>query len=354
MRILWFNHRDIMHPRAGGAERTIYEVGKRLAASGNEVHLASVNPGSLRREEIIDGIIIHRADGNIRAHLLVPYMLKKLKPDVVVDDLAHVIPWFSPLFTSTRVIVFFRHLHARSLKGQVPLTAAQVLMWLERRYPTIYGKCTFVTETSTGVSDLVRLGVKEERIRKVPPGVDTNLFKPGKKTDKPTLIYFGGMREYKRPWLAVETLRLLSDIEGIRLTVLGDGKELDKLKKLSEEYGLARQVIFKGRVLQDELARLISESWVNLHFSVTEGFGLTILESAACGTPTVAMEAPGVSEVIMEYGLGKIVGDLNEIPDSLNEIFVNYGIWFNKVRKSAALFSWDKCTESWEKILTWD
>ena len=116
MRILWFNHRDIRHPLAGGAERTIYEVGKRLAMRGHEFHLASVNPRQLPEEEIIDGIIINRTKGNVMAHLNAPLLIRRLRPDVVVDDMAHVVPWFSPLASKSKVIVFFRHYHARSIK----------------------------------------------------------------------------------------------------------------------------------------------------------------------------------------------------------------------------------------------
>ena len=169
-----------MHPRVGGAERTIHEVGKRLAARGHEFHLASVNPGHLPREEIIDGIIIHRTKGNARAHLNAPLLIRRLRPDVVVDDMAHVVPWFSPFFTGIRVIAFFRHYHARSLPGQVSRPAASILTWLERRYPRIYRHCTFVTETSTGENDLMHLGIPSGDIRKVPPGVDAELFRPGK------------------------------------------------------------------------------------------------------------------------------------------------------------------------------
>ncbi|MDP7983113.1 MAG: glycosyltransferase, partial [Conexivisphaerales archaeon] len=83
MRILWFGHRDIKHPRAGGAERTIHEVGRRLATGGHEFFLFSVNPGNLPREEVIDGIRGGRAPGNLAAHFLVPMAIKKVDPDVV-------------------------------------------------------------------------------------------------------------------------------------------------------------------------------------------------------------------------------------------------------------------------------
>ena len=351
MRILWFNHRDIRHPNAGGAERTIHEVGKRLAVRGHEVYLASVNPGNLPSQEMVDGVMIHRAGGNITAHLLVPFWIGKLKPDVVVDSMAHVVPWFSSFFTRAKVIVFFFHLHARSLPGQVSPPTAKLLMWLERIYPLIYSSNIFVTEISTGVDDLTRLGVPPSHIVKIPLGVDTNLFKPSKKTDNPSLVYFGGMREYKRPWLAIEVLKMLSQNDAIALTVIGDGKSLDKMKELASSYGLDGCVRFTGRIPDTDLASIVAASWANLHFSTTEGFGLSILEAAAAGTPTVALDAPGVTEVVNGFGLGKTARDLLELPVALSDVLDNNKSWSKKVNTSAILFFWDRTAEMWEDIL---
>ena len=352
MRILWFNHRDIRHPLAGGAERTIYEVGKRLVMRGHEVHLASVNPGNLPRSEIVDGIIIHRTRGNMAAHLNAPLLARNLKPDTIIDDMAHVVPWFSPLASNARVIVFFRHYHARSLPGQVSRPAARILTGLERSYPWIYRNSMFVTETSRGEQDLIQLGVPAAHIMKIPPGVDAELFRPAKKTVKPSLVYFGGMRDYKRPWLAIETLKMLPTDEGINLVVVGEGNALERMKEMSVRYGLDNRITFTGHIPEAELAMIVAASWANLHFSMTEGFGLSILEAAAAGTPTVALEAPGVSEVVTEYSLGITAKDLNGFQAALRCILGDVKTWSEEVKSSAARFSWHKCVDLWEKILT--
>ena len=351
MRILWFNHRDIRHPLAGGAERTIHEVGKRLARRGHEIHLASVNPGNLPKREVVDGVIIHRTRGNMAAHLNAPLLARTLKPDTIVDDMAHVVPWFSPLASSARVIVFFRHYHARSLPGQVSRPTAGILSTLERSYPWIYRNCTFVTETSRGEQDLIHLGVSEAHVACIPPGVDTELFAPAKKTVKPSLVYFGGMKNYKRPWLAVETLKMLPPNYGINLVVVGEGKALERMKEMSRRYGLGSRITFTGHIPEVKLAEIVAAAWVNLHFSVTEGFGYSILEASAAGTPTVALDAPGVSEVVNEFGLGKTVRDMNEFQAELKSVIVDIETWSVKVNASAANFSWDKTTGMWEKIL---
>lgn len=351
MRILWFNHRDIRHPQAGGAERTIYEVGRRLAAGGHDVHLATVNTGDLLREEIIEGITIHRANGNIRAHFVVPRLIKRLKPDIIVDDMAHVIPWCSTFFTDAKVIVFFRHLHARTLSGQAPQPLARILAWLENLYPLIYHHSIFITETFTGIEDLLNLGVRNESIIKIPPGVDVELFHRGIKTEKPSLVYFGGMKQYKRPWLAVETLRMLSDIEGVTLAVVGDGNELSKIKEMAAAYCLTDRISFFGHLRRDELAEVVSTSWVNLHFSVAEGFGYSILEAAAAGIPTIAINAPGVTEVVNTFGLGIVVKNINDILPALRKIVGNYEYWSSAVKTSAASFSWERCAEMWQELI---
>ena len=49
------NHRDVSHPKAGGAERTIYEVGKRLVLRGHEVDLLTGSWRAALRHETIDG-----------------------------------------------------------------------------------------------------------------------------------------------------------------------------------------------------------------------------------------------------------------------------------------------------------
>ena len=213
---------------------------------------------------------------------------------------------------------------------------------------------TFVTELSTGVDDLTNLGIPSSHIIKIPLGVDTKLFKHGRKTDKPSLIYFGGMKSYKRPWFAIEVLKLLPQTDDVTLTVVGDGKILEKMKEMSNSYGLDKRVRFTGRISDSELAEIVASSWVNLHFSTTEGFGLSIIEAAAAGTPTVALDAPGVSEVVNEFYLGKVVKDLNEIPTALREIIEEYKSWSGRVVASAASFSWDKYAKMWEELFNED
>lgn len=193
--------------------------------------------------------------------------------------------------------------------------------------------------------------MRNESIIKIPPGVDVELFHRGIKTEKPSLVYFGGMKQYKRPWLAVETLRMLSDIEGVTLAVVGDGNELSKIKEMAAAYCLTDRISFFGHLRRDELAEVVSTSWVNLHFSVAEGFGYSILEAAAAGIPTIAINAPGVTEVVNTFGLGIAVKNINDILPALRKIVGNYEYWSSAVKTSAASFSWERCAEMWQELI---
>ena len=258
MRILWFAHRDIKHPKAGGAERTIYEVGKRLAKLNIEMNLVTVNPGNLLNYEIVDGIKTYRIKGNIKAHLSVKKMIKKINPDIIVDDMDHAVPWCSPWFTHKRVIVFFRHLHARSLPGQINIFLAKIITFIEKMYPYIYKNNIFITESNTSENDLIHLGIKNENIIRIPPGVDLNFFHPGEKTKDIQLLYFGGLRKYKRPEYAIKIYEELDkEIKDLKLVVTGDGPLLNKMKEdiKNKNYNID----FLGKIDYNQLSKIIRE-----------------------------------------------------------------------------------------------
>ena len=237
MKILWMNHRDIANPKAGGAERTIYEIGRRLVLRGHEVDvLVGSWPGAVRHETI-DGVRFHRYGNRVTPHLVHSFFLKyHSDADIIVDDMAHAAPWLSPWFCDLPGTVFFHHLHSRSLRGQVSRPLAVTLSWMERQYAHFYRSWPFVTESESSERDLEHLGIEHSRITRIPPGVDTELFHPRQKTDRPTLVYFGGMRPYKRPEHALFALKILLD-KGydVKLTMVGAGPSHQLLRSLSSK-----------------------------------------------------------------------------------------------------------------------
>ncbi len=353
MRILWLSHRDIQHPRAGGAERTIYEVSRRLVALGEEVVWASCNfPGSPSRA-VIDGVHVFRTGSYVTSHLKVGSLIQECLPDVIVDDMGHVVPWLSELLGGRPGTVFFRHLHSRTLPGQVSPPIAWTLSWVESVYPRLYRRWPFVTESEQGIRDLEGLGIPRSRIVRIPPGVDLEWFHPRSKFIEPTMIYFGGFRDYKRPWVPVSIYEKLRErIPALRLLMIGDGPSRGHVEGRVPRSSNS-QIQFLGRLDDTQLAEALSRAWLNVHASVAEGWGLSIIEAAAAGTPTVAFAVPGVSETI-EPGVNGLTvpdGEVDALADAATRVLSSVNEWGIRSRRFAESFTWELATDRWRRHL---
>jgi len=354
VRVLWLNHRGLDDPRAGGAETTIREVGTRLRGLGVDFHLLCGSTGETREGTSSEPFPTHRFSGWVTPHLVERSVLREIAPDIVVDDLAHVVPWFSPQLCNIPGIAFFRHLHRRTLLGQVGRARALSLAAVERLYFKVYESWPFVTEGSVALQDLVGLGVPPGHCRRITPGVDTLAFHPGERAEEVTLLYFGGMRRYKRPADAVSALaHLLSRGFNCKLIMVGDGPELGRVRNLAARLGTLSAVQFLGRLTQEELANVVSSSWINLHTSVAEGWGYSIMEAAAGGVPTVAYRVPGVTDAIVEGRSGVTVtdGDPRALADGVLRILPDVGSFSTWARGYAETCSWDRCAQAWRETL---
>lgn len=356
MKVLWFGHRDIRHPRAGGAERSIYEICRRLVSYNNEVHLLAGGWKGAARHELIDGIHVHRYGSRVMPHLVHPsFLAYHSDSDVIVDDMAHAAPWFSPWFSSRPGAVFFRHLHARTLRGQTGPFLSHLLSFMESKYPVIYRKWPFVTESSSSMRDLMTIGVQRERIMRIPPGVNTDLFRPCMKSDTPSIIYFGGMRPYKRPEHVLIALKLLHST-GCRaaVTIVGEGPSLTLLKYLARSMNILDYVNFKGRLNSEELAFLVGSAWVNVHCSMSEGWGYSPMEAASAGTPTVAYSVPGIVETVKDGHTGLLVddGNVTELAKALALAIERHSSFSKECIEYAKNYSWDRTAQRWNDLLS--
>jgi len=159
-------------------------------------------------------------------------------------------------------------------------------------------------------------------------GVDTVLFNPSRKKllpgDKPVLLYSGR--------LAVEkNIRAFLDlnIPGTKY-VMGVGPELENLKKSYPD------AIFPGRKNGFELAEYYASADVFVFPSLTDTFGLVMLEALASGVPVAAYPVTGPEDVIGESGAGVLDDDLERAVNKALKIPRE------KCREYALNYSWEK------------
>ncbi|MHB1493643.1 MAG: glycosyltransferase family 4 protein [Thermoplasmataceae archaeon] len=354
MKILWLAHRDPLNPKRGGSELIIYEVGKRLVKYGNDVTILSGGWKNCEKILNLDGIKIIRFGSRVVPHIALPLILLRNRYDIVIADLGHAVPWVSPILLKKKTVVSFLHLHARSLPGQVGKALATLITAIEKLYFIFYHELRFVTISQTSFDDLIALGIKSKNISMINPGVNSELFKPSRKTENSSIIYFGGMRPYKRPEEALYLLRnLLCKNINVTLTIVGDGPSKEGLERLSIELNIKDYVIFTGAISREKLSALVSSSWLNIHSSVTEGWGISIVEAASAGTPTVAYKVAGVSDSI-KNGINGITvkdGDRESLTNAALTILEAPEKWWSSSLEVAKKYSWDHTAELWDKLI---
>ena len=138
-----------------------------------------------------------------------------------------------------------------------------------------------------------------------------------------------------------------------RLIMAGDGPSLEKVKNLVNKLEILDLVEFVGKIKTNELNQLVSSAWVNIHSSVTEGFGLSIIESSSAGTPTVAYNVPGVRDVLKNGINGYLVENNNRsaMLQKVLEIFENKEWMISSSRNEALEYSWENATSKWNEHL---
>jgi len=166
---------------------------------------------------------------------------------------------------------------------------------------------------------IVAYGASPRAVEVIPPGVDTDLFRPGSAgaSAKPSVAVVGRVQPLKAQDLAVRAMSRLAP--GIRPhlyiagEVSGAGSERYRaeLERLIEARGLTGDVTFVGALPRPELAQLMAACALVLVPSHSETYGLVTLEAAACGVPVVAAAAPGLVDSV-SGAMGVLVRDRSE------------------------------------------
>ena len=147
------------------------------------------------------------------------------------------------------------------------------------------------------------LGYHAADFQLLPPGIQAETYTPGgPKSATPSMVLVGRIMQYKRVDLAIRALaELHPEMPSLRLHILGpDPAGLrETLEALARRLGVGDVVLFHGRVPDDTKRALLRSAWVNLVPSDQEGWGLTVMEAAACGTPSVGSDISGLSDALV-------------------------------------------------------
>jgi glycosyltransferase involved in cell wall biosynthesis len=102
--------------------------------------------------------------------------------------------------------------------------------------------------------------------------------------------------------------------------VIGEGYERPALEALRDELGATDWVSMPGHVSDDELVSWYRRAWVVASSSQREGWGMTLTEAAACGTPSVATRIAGHEDAVLDGESGLLVSSGAELVEATGSI----------------------------------
>ncbi|PKI15774.1 glycosyltransferase family 4 protein [Colwellia sp. 12G3] len=183
-------------------------------------------------------------------------------------------------------------------------------------------------------------------------GVDLDFFHPDAtkpnlpfdlQADDKLILSVGNLVELKGHHLVIEALTLL---DKVKLIIIGEGEQKPSLQKLVEDLSLTGRVYFTGNIRQAELPGYYATADALVLASSREGMPNVLLESLACGTPVIATNVGGSSEVITQNDIGQLLHERSAqcIAQALTAVLAA-GISSEKVRLFSQRLSWEEVTK---------
>ncbi|NJD76647.1 MAG: glycosyltransferase family 4 protein [Candidatus Methanoperedens sp.] len=332
---------DAVYPWVkGGAQKRNYELGRRLAKHGHEVHVFGIKWWDGADTIKYEGMVLHGVCSPMELYVngrrsiteavifsikLFPHLVKE-KFDVIDVSAFPYLPCFTVKLVSV-------------LKGNCMLITWHEV-WKDYWYEYLgragfFGKLVeYLTSKlasgSIAVSTMTKNNLESlggRNIQVLPNGID--LEKIARAEPSPLahdIIFAGRLIKEKNVDVLLEAVGLIKDtFQDIKCLIIGDGPEKDRLIRLATELKVQDNIKFSGFLEYDEVISYIKSSRVFVLPSGREGFGMVVIESFACGVPviTVKCEQNAASSLVSE-DTGFVVNlDVKDISNAILKLITD-------------------------------
>jgi phosphatidyl-myo-inositol dimannoside synthase len=223
-----------------------------------------------------------------------------------------------------RRVPYVLYLHGGEM---APYMRFRAIRWIARA--VVRRADAVVVNSAFTLRHFADMGILHPRTEIIAPPVDTDRFRPGADgagirrrygiNGEKVLLTVGRLVPRKGHDTIIRALpRVREDVGPVRYLIAGAGPDEPRLRALARDVGCAEDVVFAGRVADDELPALYAACDVFVMPSRSlaardglEGFGLVFLEAAACAKPTVGGRSGGVADAVVDGTTGLLVDPLD-------------------------------------------
>jgi len=363
MKILALNWQDLTNPMAGGAEVHLEELLRRIAKRGNDITLFCSGYKSCKEEEIIEGIRIIRRGNRYNFNLIAPFELRKIvkdgKFDVLIEDI-NKIPFYTPLYLKLPTLVVVPHLFSTTVFREINFLLGLYIYFSEKPLVSAYRGRKFNVISESTADDIAKRGIPRSDISVIHCGIDNDTYhfdSSISKYDVPTILYLGRVKKYKSiDHLIISFSRVVKKIPDARLTIVGTGDYLNRLRALAESLKISGRINFAGYVSERDKVEFLRRSHVAVYPSSKEGWGLTNIEANACGTTVIAANSPGLRDSVVDGQTGLLYeyGDIEQLAGSLIKILSDSQLRMHLEKGGvewAGKFDWDRAADEFLGVL---
>jgi phosphatidylinositol alpha-1,6-mannosyltransferase len=322
-------------PDRGGMARRHVELCRRLAPEGVVVSTVAA-PGAEAFDRGEPYPVARQRFGMAGARLLANEVRWGLaiaawcRRGAEVVHLGNLRPCGYAVIVASRLVrrPYFVYVNGGDLLRELRFVAAPGLRRSSGR--DLLGRAAGVVANSAWTADLAREVMAKTGVVRPPPvaaielGTDPARFSPARDTgalrarlgvgDAPLLLTVARLVPHKGQDVAIRALAALAPRHpDARYLLVGDGHHEQALRDLARTLGVADRVIFAGALPDAEVAEACAAADIYLGLSRldrgvnVEGFGISFVEAAASGTPSVAGDSGGVRAAVRDGETGLVV-----------------------------------------------
>lgn len=323
------------YPAIGGAERVLTDLCTGLAKLGYDVSVITVQLRGVPPYEIVDSVKVFRYVNRLHRYLLVTALLPGILNIVKRADIIHTttfvssIPGFLAKVLHHKPCVITVWEILRDVYDQIFGWPSSKLYRLAEQQIARLGFDVEVAISRYTYRRLMSLGVPEDRVRLVYPGINHQIFHPMEKDEslvrslglegKRCYLFSGRFSKLKGLSCLIRAANFVrSEFKDSKLIVIGvpAHRAVDEsaiVYDLVRRLNLQKHVCFMQVPGYDTqlLAKCKNLGDVLVAPSLSEGFSMSIMEANALGKPTVATNVGSIPEVVLDGRTGLLVEPMN-------------------------------------------